>query len=1000
MPISKLKKNFFLNWLILLLITAACTPPSPKPRLESLKESATFYLDKASISQVQTVSSERTALPLARVYTFEACLKDNSLGKSIENHSFQVLSQSGQEPKNLLSDPNGCIRWNEEVSFNYLATGRWVSLDRKILAHGFHAGEREISFAIQPWDEKSESLLTTSMQNLTPFSESQKVLQGPSTARVIVDDLRITINEKIVGKLLLLDLKTAPQLHIKKSAQRQTQENLSQGSFKMDLEIYALTGSELKEKTSLGSVSAVSVKVQNGLLLTKDPIEIKLEKLCQNGIVELSLKLSPEDPELEGLDFSGVFNNLGDCDQIKGGFFAKLKSSPQLEDGKNSARHSLNQTIQNDLSKSPTKASEEVFGNVVVRELMTSNVGFFGNPDQRVRDKIFSITACLVRPLDKKPLSFQEITVRKLNGTIEKIETQLSGCLTWDDSFRFNQFDTECWTRKSFQLQNSTIPFSQTLEIDVNPFEDGPNSVRDARRGKPQLNCHEKSLQLVMQSYEFDLAPEGIEYQITQFLGITILKSGIFKMPVRMLKSSNKNVESRVESPVPPGRYRLRWAIIDGRIKNWQQPIASFSGSIYQAHETLVDIIAGGTISQKISLVHSETKAIGNLNSLLIEIEPILNPERFEPITFAGSILFADRKEPGSLEPIHRGSSLIKGLMQQSQKDQRKNQDLLQKMTTPEFAAQEYGAQLIKLNEGKTLDVFIPQLKDGFCSVQFLNQLPKEIPKLKGPLEDLYKNCLRDQKRKKDWLKIDSLYFVKDVQLLGFYPFTNEVKSIGNGFMLSYGKDFSKTGSVDINGGFNTGKWLGKISDWISPLSIGGGGRYQIAWSKRESHGNAVGQQAIKQLLIEKLPFQLKTTEYNRCALVGLTETQKKEIVKELIEDVSEKGLFDKIFSPTLICEKDSFKKEKVFREQYTLINQLNYGAQVTNLNSENARAFFMLIRGEGDYLRLMKEISQSMTKPETADTEYLPEATLDKQFKYLFDQPIKSIPGVFIERH
>lgn len=1040
---------------LLAMTVLACTPPTPQKREDSADLSASFFVERTSVASARSSFSAVSGLPKTRTLSFEACLRDNQLGKAIENHLFKVSAPESNagiamtselSEQSIRSDASGCIRWAEEFSFNYLAKSQWIQLDRIVTAVGFQSGKRAINFAINPWEDKSESLLAKKIPGLLSGPTSQQALTGATAARLILDDLKVTLTEIVIGKVLNLELKTTPQLILPRGENKFTQEIMTTGEFLMDLKLYAVTGGLKKNQIELGKVEKRVMNIRNGVFLNTEPISIELQQLCQNGFVELEMHLTSQNPELSSLKFDGIYNNLGECDQLKGGFFAKLKYSPQLEKVDSSPSEQLRAPLttqefiqQSIQSPALGKMTSVPQSQIYINEISHRTIAYQGNPQDRDRKKIFSITACLFRPLDRKPLANQKIHVTKVNGTSEEIETLLSGCLTWDDSLSFNQFESECWIRKSFTLENSILQFRQSRELDINPFADGPESIRDARRGKSDLACgntnSETKHQLLMQSYEFDMAAEGIRYQTDNYLNLKVQKNGILKIPIKLLKSSFKAVEARIESAAPAGEYILRWAIVDGNIKNFDLPGEKYSGLIYQVQEMKVSIEGSGTLSQMIAIEQADTKSIGNLNTILFEITPVLNADKFLPVTYSGSILVADRKEPGALEALHRGSSLIEKFATQFKKDQAGALQTFKKMATIEFAAQEKKAHLVdlmNLDQSRPLlkDLSTPTLwrqpkdsvlanaspyqasrisefiakgkidsdfEDRLCGVIFLKNMSQKYPRLQGTFSDFYKNCKKSISQT-SWIKKDFLYFVKNSEILSPLDFTNEVRALGNGFIVNFAKDYSEAFSMDVNGGVNSGKLLAKITEWISPLSVGGGARYQWSWTERKSEGNAVGTQAVKQLLIEQLPFKMRSTEYEKCLMIRLGRSETTAVQMKVFKELNSVQFIPELYQPILFCDRKIQKKEKVFREQYSVINQLTYGALATNLNSNNARSFFMLLRGASDYHQFVESLTDNLAKPDTPNADFTILHSIDAQFKHIFNGSTRSIPGVYID--
>lgn len=131
----------------LLLITVlfsmtACSLPKTESS-NSEEDSATFLISNDGASFTSEQIDKQSSVPVAKTYSFQACLLDRKYSRPVQNHSFIIESVASKAKiAETTSDSNGCIHWNETIKYDHLASAHYVEQKRVISAQGVQKGQR------------------------------------------------------------------------------------------------------------------------------------------------------------------------------------------------------------------------------------------------------------------------------------------------------------------------------------------------------------------------------------------------------------------------------------------------------------------------------------------------------------------------------------------------------------------------------------------------------------------------------------------------------------------------------------------------------------------------------------------------------------------------------------------------------------------------------------------------------------------------------------------
>lgn len=754
-------------------ILVACSMPKPQSR-EGNQDAATFYVDKSEISFTSQTLHPKISLPLSKTFTINACIKDLKLQKSVLNNDFHVV---GESDKKITSDANGCLNWNETVEYNHLAPARYIEMKRSIEAHGFHKGHRTVRFAINPWEDSALSLLDREVPELVAAEQSAATLKGLSkdgkfqASAISFDDLRLTVEEKRIneqGLVLNFDIRTQPSFaRVKASGQKLT-EALTYGEFEGELAlIHSVSEKQLEVRRLLAAPVSIQGKMVNNFLLIET--NLPLARICTRGQLQLGLKLKALGAPDSVRPFEGVFI-VGECDQLKGNAFSRLKNVFQennghltiqdyLTDKSNPSETKLPHSSQDTRTVVDTQQPDYYQrSQIEIKKLHFDNVSFEGKSALN-RTKTFNVTACLKSGLDQKSMRAQTFQITKVNGQTDSIRSSDDGCISWDDSIQFNFLAQECWIQKEVQINNSNLNVAQTIKLNINPWSGGEASIRDVRFLDSQgqkLRCSEGKSEIILSGYSFD--KKDISYDIDSFLNLKMRKTGTLKLTPILKRPSLSEPNGYSQEPIPMGTYVLKFAVVDNSVKDLKKT----KEQIFQVDEKLVSVNGAGIISEMITLESSNIKAIGNTNQLILEIIParadaleilkqnaktnisdlISKETNVEITTYSSPLILANNGESGNSIAIQSGTSsqidTLRAQMNEDKNLQTLRQSTLSKKDT--FAKNE-NVKVLNLNDEKQTLEFRKSLANPVWWYADARPKEKEVAaldtiKVKAPLYD------------------------------------------------------------------------------------------------------------------------------------------------------------------------------------------------------------------------------------------------------------------------
>jgi hypothetical protein len=1039
-------QNILLSILIFAsaILLASCSLPQPEESKDT-GNSATFFVERTKVEVTGQQLDSKISIPLSKTFSFTACFKDSQRSKAVINHEFSI--KGGSEEQAATTDSNGCLIWTEKLAYNHLAPAKTVEVRRSFETHGFQKGQRQISFALNPWEDQGYSLTDTKLGSYVKSTEAAAAFQGQTAelAPLSMEDLRLTIKEESIsekGVNLSLSLSGALSLATLKASGQKSLELLTYGSF--DVEILLISSMSENKKESIRALTApikVQANIAGNALAFKT--HVTLAPMTRYGQIQLGIKIKATGTDLPLAPLEAIFP-IAEYDQIKGNFMLKRQS---LADGslEKKAAFSLDSYINDKPVVNQNSGAESTEAvrkaQVIVTPLKFSQVGFKGH-DGLKREKVFSVTACMRAPIDNKPLRAQTFTVTKLNQTTVKLPSNDEGCVTWDESLPFEFLGNECWVDGKIQIQNGNLGMNQSLQLKINPWDLGESSIRDLRMVSQQkLACAEGKSKIILTGYSFD-KKNNTQYSIDRFLNLKIQKEVILKLQPHLKRPSLTDPTGFEEAPLPNGDYQLRWALLSSQVQDFKKPAAG----LYQVQSKTVQVRGAGTISESIVLETPDLKSIGNTSQILIEITPVdqAMASRISVTTFRGPLVLANSSQGANLEILQESdSSLIQGLTAQLQELQNQKLAANSELSKKEFMARNENLVLYNLNDEKSTEPLrkslaapgwfiqgvlpfiknkepIPQadLINWVSTGKVSNELATKLrnywctDRMRRPLSTkdsrslvaaqglnfsrLAAYCVNHSKSFQDFFDLQYQYILQSPSKIQDQSFQLRDVSFNAAFTVNHaqGMSESSTFSVDASAGFGTPKFFG--------FSASTGARVQHSWTHAEQQGTNVTQafQSGFAAMVERLNFKIRAEGFEKCAVIRMNPRlylgDKAPLASMFDSSIPVNQRNQALHQGLMICMGSVLNKPIEMSESYFIFNQKTFNSQAVDANADAGRALFVSLRGLTDFKKFLNLVSGRLSIPDNASSEAHVSQMMSDNAEADFLKGTSAYPGVF----
>jgi hypothetical protein len=724
-----------------LFIFSACTPKSSPG---TSNDSATFVVGHVAAAFSGTETHPNFNIPTAKTLSLTACINDNQYSKSVKNHSFVI--QGGDSEVTQTTDADGCLNWQEKITYNHLADAAYLAMDRTLVAKGYQKGSRVISLGINPWSEEAYYLKEKGVPNLLPAEKMKEHLLGSGAEKAVwADAAKVTLLPLTMKKATgyRFDVKIEPKIMLKNAKGDVYPYSLTQGTFNVRISLIRTsqsTGQERHDLIAQSPLKKASMSLDGNLAVTTD-IQVKDCSLCS---YEVGLDVTPENGPPGLVPLHGIYP-IGSGESLPGTKFAQMKNgddfradkitrfsvekytgTPFTEKGLNTVDmpfQSINSEFENGVLNAP----------VIVNEIRTEDLGF-ENISPTVKRHRYWLSVCLVTSVNRAPVVGHPVSVTGLSGvTPPQTPTQGSGCARIQDYVDVNSMEPVCWQKGQIHVVNELIGINETVPVKVSAMKDGAPNFIDLRSSSGTDDNNDAACQ-AQKSYitsgELALEKVKFEYSFDANMNLILTKRMRVMSSLHLNRPSAFSNTMAEDERLPVGKYRIQWVVVDIT----QTDLKNTPGDkIYGGGVQDINVNSLSQIQEEMSITLDNLKSLGSTNTLLLEVRPmdknIKNPKGLESTIFNIPITLSHQQYEGIVTPMRNSEGLIPTLLQRYAQARRNSFVQTAKLGEPEVFARNNGLTLINLKKGQSLGPVSNSDLQQVLNPNGAGQLTKEMAK-------------------------------------------------------------------------------------------------------------------------------------------------------------------------------------------------------------------------------------------------------------------------------
>lgn len=512
--------------------------------------------------------------------------------------------EGGAQSIRQKTDANGCLYWNDSVSFNYLGKEQYIQIERKIVAEHPHRGEVVLDLAVDPWKASGDALVDLrygSTQALGSEADS-----SVSHSKLLIQQMQARFyNQQFSSSGLTISgqFSFKPMLARTGYDGREIQESLTQGDFQLEL--------VLIEKPRVGNpgephvIGQQTADVHAASAFVETQVDFHLDHApSQYSTIELGFKVSAKDAASLASE-----DGLLEMDQLIGqGSYPK----EAVQGGLDAYVQKLSVAEHAEVAATSTAPSPQAgafqFDSVHVE---------FGGVEKTSKNENVpiqigvEISACIKSSVDLKPIfNFPfEVSVcsnaEKCTETPQSKTSDPQGCLHWQDHVSFDYFSSEKWIARHLVVHSEAAPFKEQqsqFTVYMDPWQTGSLFQWDSRSGQPPTSApvagSPGAAHLDVTGFTFNYV--GRAFKVDSNMNLIVKRKYQFQITPAIRRNGSMNQGLAYDS-IKAGRYRLRALLMTSQdfTGGTAEPISLYSG--------LVDAV-NGVIVANVEFTHALTE--------------------------------------------------------------------------------------------------------------------------------------------------------------------------------------------------------------------------------------------------------------------------------------------------------------------------------------------------------------------------------------------------------
>jgi len=660
-----------------ILLLLAFTLVSCKSDVKEVSVSDTSFSASQVQGSSQEISSNEAWSHLYRMknFNFKTCLQDSGVAAPIQAQEFTISSNSYAQ-KIIKTDYNGCLVWQDEVSYTHSKVESEISKTYTIKNNRDNS-QSDITIIVNPWtgnvfDSRYYNSVTTNKQLLSEESN------------LFIENFRI---QALNGKNFEYLLNLTPKLR-RSSLKGSISEYITgSGSFNLEINIYKEQDSDDQTLVKVASIekvvqlkdSSIKTNLNSNRLATLADVhttfhfEVNLTPIDTNDISSYKGVIKSRDIQAASAtdlrEFSGDYSNYVN------------KSIVEAKINENSKRNSF-----------IVEKIHSIHLGAIVKDSYNSS---------SIKTVRVNFNACLIDKNKADGMAPLANTLIQISNSHER--TDKNGCLSSFIVIDFDQDNPESkWNSHqiTFRALDGKYKGLETKRVvGINPFSKNKVGYDLDRETPPEeLESQKPSIYLSNFGYEHN-GNNTNKFLVDKFFHLTLKKKIRLTLYPKLYAQNANELESKPR-PLTHGDYNLKVAVLfpkENEVKFDGSDLSQFF--VLSSTQTVVSVDVDGKIETNLEIPFkaSEVQYLGAESLFYIEMTPKNEKSAITKSTFIGKF-----------EPLKDNSYSLTKLEESEELNEiRKHVNKIAK-----YDSKVPGHEVVEFYPESTLDMFRHKLND------------------------------------------------------------------------------------------------------------------------------------------------------------------------------------------------------------------------------------------------------------------------------------------------
>ena len=556
----------FLLLLCLNLAFLSCSKTQIDDVNSQQASTSTFELNNIQATFSESSSQNRNWPEIKDLFTMEleSCFVDRQYANSVIGEKFEIKSNLGVQTIRTKAD--GCLRWTEKFSFNYLKAETYYEISGTVTGKGNHQGAIEYSLAVNPWSGK----VVYNSGNVEQLNSLNSRVKSANTFQnhIRVESFDISLAQtKFFAKetYLKVVMETKPQLSRTALNGVETFQALTSGNFKINFHLISASKRDEDRKV------IASFSDENAYIAKDGKIRSTVEFNLREGIDSNS--------QLEiGYEIFAVNS------PVKLGVDRGILKIDSLNRQTNASVQRINESFsymfgeQSRFNKSRNNAPD-AFGFIMDEIHIKSGRSVGANANTSFERKIIAkMRIEMIDSLVKQPILNHEFNVdvidlrtgENLVASYDRSKVTKDGSkeLAFDIAVPFKVTDKRNYRKFLVRVSGLHEPFGEGLikerVVFINPFLEGQTDFGiDSKIGKLIGNDKVTKQEIHLRTVNY-VAKDNVlsSYKLNKNLDLLFNKKIRLEMQPRLKADQNLAGNFSVYPSIPDGEYNVRFLIL------------------------------------------------------------------------------------------------------------------------------------------------------------------------------------------------------------------------------------------------------------------------------------------------------------------------------------------------------------------------------------------------------------------------------------------------------